>query len=107
MMRVSLPRQAVWEVDFSGRCPFLEVSLFLCYCGQGWSDECWNDSTKHGNDVCVQWLRSLSIDSGLSDAAALLQQNGQKLYQQGKFQAALDVFTEVNALHVHYISRDP
>jgi F-box/TPR repeat protein Pof3 len=38
---------------------------------------------------------ALSRDSGLIDAAALLQQNGQKLYQQGNFQAALEVFTEV------------
>jgi F-box/TPR repeat protein Pof3 len=37
---------------------------------------------------------ALSRDSGLIDAAALLQQNGQKLYQQGNFQAALEVFTE-------------
>ncbi|KAF4213192.1 hypothetical protein CNMCM8980_010482 [Aspergillus fumigatiaffinis] len=39
-------------------------------------------------------LSSASGDSGLIDAAALLQQNGQKLYQQGNFQAALEVFTE-------------
>ncbi|KAF7133959.1 hypothetical protein CNMCM5793_005485 [Aspergillus hiratsukae] len=44
--------------------------------------------------VGVDLVEDGHFSSGRSEAAALLQQNGQKLYQQGNFQAALEIFTE-------------